>query len=390
MGFQFFIPTKLLFGQGTLNKLAKQKMPGKKGLIVISSGKSVRVSGTLDKVVEQIKTAGAESVIFDGISPNPSLENVRAGTELGRKEGCDFVVGLGGGSSIDAAKAIAMMLTNEGDYWEYQYGKTGGRKKAKAAPAPLIAIPTTAGTGTETDPWMVITNEETNEKIGGGGPKSFPVLSIVDPELMATIPPHLTAYQGFDALFHGIECYLAKVATPMSDIYSLKTVEAVGRNLAAAVADGSNMDAREQVAFGSTLAGFAMSFSSNGSEHAMEHALSAYHTSLPHGAGLIMISKEYHTMVASTVPELADRYVDLAKAMGMEDAKEPMDFVKALVKLQEVCGVAELKMSDYGMKIEECPAFADNAKETMGVLFATDRFQLSREQVIEIYEKSFR
>lgn len=390
MGFQCYIPTTLLFGCGMLNKLHKQRLPGKKALVVISNGKSVRTSGALDRVIDQLAQAGVTCEVFSGVMPNPTEANVMDGAAAGRAAGCDFVVGLGGGSSIDAAKAIAVMMTNEGTYWDYLFSGTGGRRKMKNKPAPVIAIPTTAGTGTETDPWMVVTKPETQEKIGGGTVRSFPVIALVDPELMASVPPKLTAFQGFDALFHGIECYLSKVGTPMSDIYALETVRAVGPWLAAACADGQNMEAREKVAWGSTLAGYAMSLSSNGSEHAMEHAMSAFQPSLPHGAGLIMISRAYHTHLAQHVPELADKLVTLAKAMGRAEAHEPMDFVQALVDLQRACGVEDLKMSDYGLKAEEIPAMEKNARETMGMLFAADAFTLTTEDCIAIYQQSYR
>ena len=248
---------------------------------------------------------------------------------------------------------------------------------------------TTAGTGPETDPWMVVSKPETQEKISGGTVRSFPVIALVDPELMVSVPPMLTAFQGFDALFHGIECYISKQGTPMSDIYALETVKAVGPWLAAACADGNNMEAREKVAWGATLAGYAMSLSSNGSEHAMEHAMSAFQHTLPHGAGLIMLSRAYHTHLAQNVPELAPKLVTLARAMGRENAETPMDFVNALVDLQKACGVDQLKMSDYGLKREDIPAMEQNARETMGMLFAADAFTLSTEDCVRIFEEAY-
>lgn len=390
MGFQCYIPTTLIFGCGMLNKLHKQRMPGKKALIVISNGKSVRFSGALDRVCDQLGQAGVDYEVFSGVMPNPTESNVMDGAAAGRAAGCDFVVGLGGGSSIDAAKAIAVMMTNDGTYWDYLFSGTGGRKKMKHAPAPVVAIPTTAGTGTETDPWMVVTKPETKEKIGGGSQRSFPVLAVVDPELMTSVPPKLTAYQGFDALFHGIECYLSKFATPMSDLYALETVKSVSSNLAVVCQNGNNLEAREKVAWGSTLAGYAMTLSSNGSEHAMEHAMSALQPELPHGAGLIMLSKAYHTYLAENVPALAPKLVTLAQAMGRTEASEPIEFVEALVELQIACGVDQLKMSDYGFTWYDIPALEKNARETMGMLFAADAFDLNAEDCIRIYQDALR
>ena len=390
MSFNFYMPTRILSGKGSLDKLKKQRMPGKKALIVISSGKSTRENGYLERVEAALKDAGAESVVFDKILANPIIANVMDGAKAACDNGCDFVVGLGGGSSIDAAKAIAAMATNDGHYWDYVYGGTGGSQRLKIDPLPLIAIPTTAGTGSESDNWAVITNEDTNEKIGFGNDKTFPVIAIVDADLMLTVPPKFTAFQGFDALFHSTEGYIAKRANLMSDMYALKAIEAVGRNLAAAYANGADEKAREQVAFGSTLSGVVMCVGSTTSEHALEHPMSGHHPDLPHGAGLIMISQAYYTHFAKNAPHLAERFIDMAKAMGKADAKDPMDFVTALVDLQKACDVHELKMSDYGITLKELPAFVTDAKATMMGLFKADSLELSDEDCLAIYRDSYR
>ncbi len=390
MPFTFNIPTNFVFGPGSVQKLHKQRLPGKKALIVISSGKSTRANGYLDTVQDQLTQAGVDFAVFDKMAANPVIDNVMDGAACARENGCDFVIGLGGGSSIDGAKAIAMMAPNEGNYWDYIYGGTGGGQKLKNKPLPIVAIPTTAGTGTELDAWTIITNEATNEKMSGGNRNTFPVLAIVDPDLMSTVPPKFTAYQGFDALFHSTESYINKTKNLMRDMLALRAIEAVGRNLARACEDGKDMAAREQVAFGSSLSGMVMSVDNLCSEHSMEHPLSAYHPEIPHGAGLIMISRAYYAHMVENCPALHDRFIDMAKAMGKEDAKEPMDFVTALVDLQKACGVDDLKMSDYGITPEEFPAFAQNARTTMGILFKMDRIELTDEDLVKIYTASFK
>lgn len=388
--FNFYVPTRIISGKGSLGKLRKQKMPGKKALIVISSGKSTRANGYLARVEEELQAAGVETVVFDGVSANPVIANVEAGAKVARDNGCDFVIGLGGGSSIDAAKSIAVMATNDGKYWDYIYGGTGGGQRMKQAPLPLFAIPTTAGTGTEADPWTVISNEDSHEKMALGNDKTFPVLAIVDPDLMSTVPPKFTAYQGFDALFHSTEGYIASRANLMSDMYALKAIEMVGQNLAVAYADGTNEEAREKVAFGSTLSGVVMCVGSTTSEHALEHPMSAHHPDLPHGAGLIMISEAYYTHFIKNAPQLKQRFIDMAQAMGKKDATDPMDFITVLTDLQKACGVDQLKMSEFGIKREELPEYVRDAKATMGGLFRMDQLALSDEDCLSIYEASYR
>ena len=295
MSFYMYVPTRMVFGCGQLKNMNKYEMPGKKALIVISNGKSVKENGALAETQKQLNEVGIEWAVYDGIMANPLKSAVMEGAAAARKNGCDFIVALGGGSVMDASKAIASMATNDGDLWDYVEAGTGKYKKLVNEPLPIVAITTTAGTGSEVDQYGVISNEVTNEKIGFGGYDSlFPKLAIIDPELMKSVPPKFTALQGFDALFHSTECYIANCANLMSDMYALKSIENLGKYLARAVKNGDDMEAREHVAFANTLSGVVMTLSACTSEHSLEHAMSAYHQELPHGAGLIMISKAYY------------------------------------------------------------------------------------------------
>ncbi len=390
MSFQMYVPTRILFGKGQLEGLHKQKLPGKKAMIVISNGKSTKRNGALEKTEKELKLAGAETVLFDKIMPNPLKQTIMEGAAFAKENHCDFIVALGGGSVMDASKAIAAMAANDGDLWDYISGGTGKGLPLVQEPLPVIAITTTAGTGSEVDQWGVVSNEETDEKIGFGGYDSlFPQIAIVDPQLMKSVPAEFTAYQGFDALFHSVECYISAAANLMSDMYALTAIENIGAYLARAVKDGSDMEAREHVAFANTLSGVVMTISSCTSEHSMEHAMSAYHHDLPHGAGLIMISKAYFTYFIEN-HACDERFIRMAQALGKTDAKEPMDFIAALVELQEQCGVADLKMSDYGIKPDEFMTLAQNARATMGGLFFCDRVLLSDEECAAIFEKAYR
>ncbi|MFI3322292.1 MAG: iron-containing alcohol dehydrogenase [Rikenellaceae bacterium] len=383
--FSQFIPTRLYFGAGSVNKLSEVALPGKKALIVISAGTSMRKFGYLDKVTTALESQNVECVVFDKILPNPIKEHVMEASELCRRENCDFVVGLGGGSSIDSAKSIAVMACNDGDYWDYIHGGTGKGMPPVGGALPIIAITTTAGTGTETDPWTVITNE--NQKIGYGFDATFPVIAIVDPELMLSVPSNLTAYQGFDAFFHSAEGYIATSATPISELYSLKSIELIYKSLPTAVADGSNIEARGDVALANTLAGMVESTSSCNSEHSLEHAMSAYYPALPHGAGLISISLEYFRTFMADCPE---KYMAMATAMTGEKSTDPNDFITALATLQERCGVDNIKLSEWGVKPEDFPKLGQNARETMPGLFTVDPRPITDAEIQNIFEKSFK
>lgn len=387
--YDMYIPTRVMFGEGMLNKLGDQPIPGRRALIIISNGKSTRANGYLARTEEQLHRAGVETFVFDGVAPNPSVGNVNAGAKVARDNDCDFLVALGGGSVMDCAKAIAVMATNEGELWDYVPIGSGKGQPIAVRPLPIIAITTTAGTGSETDSSGVITKEDTFEKAFVGDASLFPVLSIVDAELMKSVPATFTAYQGFDALFHSTEGYIAKGANLMSDMYALEAIRNIAEYLPRAINDGNDIEARTRVAFGNTLSGGVMCLTLITSEHALEHALSAYHPNLPHGAGLIMVSRAYYKYFIEH-HACDDRFIRMAQAMGMTEATKPEDFLTALTRLQEACGVADLKMSDYGIVPEEFETLMRNTREVMGVMFTSDRVQMSDADIVNVYKESYK
>lgn len=387
--YDMYVPTRVMFGVGMLNRLSEQPLPGKRALIVISNGKSTRANGYLARTEEQLHKAGVETVVFAGATPNPTVSDVNAGAKAARENGCDFLVALGGGSVMDCSKGIAVMATNEGELWDYVTIGSGKGHPIAVRPLPIVAVTTTAGTGSETDNSGVITKEDTFEKAFIGDVSLFPVLAIVDPELMATVPPAFTAYQGFDALFHSTEGYIAGGANLMSDMYALTAIEHLAKYLPRAVKDGKDMEARTHVAWGNTLSGAVMCLTLITSEHAMEHALSAYHPALPHGAGLIMISKAYYKYFIEH-HACDERFVRMAQVMGMPEATKPEDFLTALTRLQEACGVADLKMSDYGIKPDELETLMRNSREVMGIMYTSDRVKMSDEDIVNVYKESYK
>ncbi len=389
MNFSFYNPTRILFGAGELNNLYKQTMPGKKALLLISNGKSTKVNGSLDRTIEQLEKAGIEYAIFDKIMENPYKSVIMEGAAFAKENACDFILALGGGAVLDASVAIAAMATNPGDLWDYVFGGTGKAMPLKNPGLPIVTIATTSGTGSEINCWGVISNPDTNEKIGFGAPELVPVLAIVDPELMRTVPARYTAYQGFDALFHNTEVMISNGVNILSEAIALSAIENITKYLPRAVRDGNDMEAREHVAYGSTLAGITMQLTSTTAEHSMEHSMSAYHHNLPHGAGLIMISKAFYEFFIER-HACDEQFIKMAKAMGIENADKPEDFITALVKLQEDCGVADLKMSDYGFKKEESMTLARGARSMQGGLFLANPCEMTDEDCAGIFDKSYR
>lgn len=381
--------TTVFFGSGELNRLHTLAMPGRKALVVISNGKSTRANGYLDRVLNELGQAGVETVVYDKVQANPTKPIVEEGAQLANREGCDFIVALGGGSVMDAGKVIALNAANPGDLWRLAGGRTGKGERAEHAPLPWIAITTTAGTGSEVDAAGVITNLETNEKLGIGDPRDFAVYAIVDPDLMMSVPPRFTVYQGFDALFHSLEGYVSNQSNLFSDMVQEAAIRNVGRYLPVAYRDGSNKEARAHMAFANTMSGYSMVTSACTAEHSIEHALSAYHERLPHGAGLIMISKAYFSAVIRR-HVCDDRFVNMARFLGKADATQPEDFITALTDLQKACDVDDLRMSDYGITPSEFDAMASNAIEVMGGLVACDRQPFNHDEIVDILRRSYK
>lgn len=389
--YNFYAPTRVLFGAGQLQNLHTLAMPGKKAMIVTSNGKSTIVNGSLAETEKELEAAGCSYALFNKVAANPLKAVVEEGAQFARSNDCDFVVALGGGSVMDAAKNMAMLAPQAtDDLWDYVFTANGKKRTPEVAPLPWIAITTSAGTGSEVDAAGVITNPDTKEKIGVGGfPGMMATYAIVDPELMRTVPAKYTAYQGFDALFHSLEGYISNRHNPMSDMVQRAAIEHIGKYLPRAVADGNDMEARSAVAFANTMSGYSMDVSACTSEHSMEHAMSAYHPTLPHGAGLIMISVEYFSYwIGRHVCD--DRFVAMARFLGKADAEKPEDFISALKDLQHACGVDDLRMSDYGIQKDEALTLARNARETMGMLFVCDPADMPEADCAGIYERSWK
>ena len=336
MKFTFQTPTRLIFGSGRLDALGDEKLPGKKALLLTSRGKSAERTGALERTMKALERAGAQYVYCPMVESNPVVDNVMKAALAAREAECDFVIALGGGSVMDCGKAVAMMATNPGDFWDY--------------------VP--QGTG-------------------------------VDPELTLSVPPKLTAYQGFDALFHAVEGYLTKRPNYMSDMFALEAVRHIASGLARAVKDGHDLEAREHVSIANTLGGYVMACCRLTSQHALEHALSGECPEMQHGAGLIMLSIAYFSHMIKTGAN-SMRFIELAHALGVKDAVHPDDFLRALHDLQIACGVADLKMSDYGITRDDIPKLAAKARSVGAALFEQDAVALTFEDTVSILDSAWR
>ncbi len=384
MKFTYYMPTKIYFGKNSIEKLEGfADKVGKKAMIVIGSSGAMKKYGYLEKVTNILDKKGISYIIYDKILPNPLDTQVNEAADIARREGVDFIIGLGGGSTIDSAKAIAITAKGEEPFWTYVIGGTGGGKVPKEA-LPIIAIPTTSGTGTEADPFAVITKEGAREKIGIGYEVIYPKFSIVDPEFTVSLPKEQTAFTGMDAFFHALESYLNVDHQPASDLLALEAMELINIYLPVAVKDGQNYDAREKLSWASTAAGICEALSGCIAHHSLEHALSAFYPEIPHGQGLIALGPAFFEYIA---PQVEERLVTISKILGA--GKTAIGFVHALTRLIKLLNLPKLTLKELGVDREKIPEMAENAFYTMGKLFELTPVRLTKEDVIKIYEKAY-
>lgn len=305
----FLAPSVNFIGKGTLSEIGpRAKMFGTKALLVTDKGVNSIPDGPMDKVREELDKMGVGHVDYADVDANPRDTNVFEGLEIYRKEGCDLLISVGGGSSHDCAKGIGIAETHSGDL----YRDYAGIEKLTNALPPILSVNTTAGTGSEVTRHCVLTNSKEKIKFVIVSWRNLPQVSINDPLLMVGKPPALTASTGMDALTHAVECYLTPFATPMTDAFSKEAIILVANYLRRAVADGSDLEAREKMAYASVLAGMAFNNAGLGYVHAMAHQLGGL-LDMPHGVANAILLPHVERWNLMTNPE---KFADIAVLMG--------------------------------------------------------------------------
>ncbi|OOF23738.1 L-threonine dehydrogenase [Salinivibrio sp. IB574] len=378
MSSTFFIPAINLMGAGCLSEAADaiQSHGFKKALIV--TDKVLNQIGVVKQIAALLDSREVDCVVYDGTQPNPTTENVAQGLALLQANQCDCVISLGGGSPHDCAKGIALVAANGGHISDYE-----GVDQSAKPQLPLIAINTTAGTASEMTRFCIITDEARHIKMAIVDKHTTPIISVNDPELMLAKPASLTAATGMDALTHAIEAYVSTAATPITDAVALKAMTLIQENLRTAVADGQNLEAREQMAYAQFMAGMAFNNASLGYVHAMAHQLGGFYD-LPHGvcnAVLLPHVQRYNAQVC------AERLRDVATAMGVdtesmnaeEGAKAAIQAIQALATDVGIpAGLREL-----GAKEEDIDVLTKNAlNDACGF---TNPKQATHEEIAKIF-----
>ena len=349
------VPTHIVHGPGSISWLGELV----RGLGVerpfLVTDKGVVSAGLAERALESL----GDAFVFDGVSPNPDVELVGEASALYREEGCDGLVALGGGSSMDTAKGVGVEVTHGGSILDYEYGKTPLLRRIP----PLVTVPTTAGTGSEVTLWAVITDHARGIKFNVGGTSLIGAhVAVIDPTLMVGLPPAITAATGMDALSHGIECYTCDYHQPFTDAFALAAIEYVGRWLRVAYEDGANLEARTFMAHGATFGGMAYGTESAGAAHAMSQSAGGVHD-CPHGA---LTARVLGPVCEYNAPAAPERYARIAQALGVDvHGLEPLE--AAMAGIEELYSLTEdvkiPTMEELGFSEDEIPMLAKIAYE---------------------------
>lgn len=374
----FFIPPVNTIGSGTVKELGDKlkSLNAKNPLIVTDKG--ITATGITEKVVGYIKEAGLSCSVYDETVPNPTDKNVEAGLAIYQKNNCDSIVTLGGGSPHDCGKGIGILASNGGNIRDY----AGVDMSSKPMP-PFVAVNTTAGTASEMTRFCIITNTETHVKMAIVDWRCIPNFSINDPDLMVGKPPALTAATGMDALTHAVEAYVSIAATPITDACALMAIDLIAKYLRKAVARGTDMEAREQMAYAQFLAGMAFSNASLGYVHAMAHQLGGMYD-LPHGVCNAILLPH---VCAFNVNAAMERYAVIAEHMGACTCGTTRDVayngIEAIKTLAADVGIPA-GLSALNVKEADFKAMAENAMKDACSL--TNPRTAKLEEVIGIFK----
>jgi alcohol dehydrogenase class IV len=367
----FQAATRVIFGPGAVTNLgALARELGLRSCLVVTDA-GVMGAGIAPRVVDVLGGMGVETAIFDTVEPNPSMETVEKAFDLYRNAGCEGVVAVGGGSPIDAAKAVAVLATNPGELPAYV-----GVDMIANPLAPLLAVPTTIGTGSEVTTWAVITDLAQRKKVVLGSRLLAPRLAVLDPELILSLPASLAASTGVDALTHAIESVTSVFATPFTDALALESIRLIAANLPAAV-NAPDLESRGNMLYASTLAGLAFSYARTGLVHGMAHPLSAYYD-VPHGLANAILLPHVLTFNAPTCEAQLAR---VAGAMGEPPSAEAA--IEAVRHLNVQVGIP-LRLSHVGVTDAYISQMVQDAYESGNAQVVNPR-QPTVEEVLELY-----
>jgi alcohol dehydrogenase class IV len=383
--FTYCHPTEIRFGAGRVQEVGSQAARFGRRCLLVTAKAWPDIAPVYERVKASLRAAGLEVAHFDGVRPNPTTAVVTEGATLARQHQADVIVGLGGGSSMDTAKAIAVEATHPGTSWDYLFYKTPPGPHT----LPVIAVTTTSGTGSQVTQVAVVTNTERRDKSALYNSLLFPRVAIVDPELMLTAPAHLTAATGFDAFTHAFESFLHVGASPYTDMMALEAIRLVAAHLPSAVHGGSDLLARSALAWADTLAGLCIASAGVTLPHGIGMAIGGMYPHVMHGEALAVVYPAIARFSWASAPR---KYAALARILepalgGLDDAAAAERCADAIVRFQQAIALA---LTLEGLKVprEELPALAEQSMVLPD--YKNHPVAATREQVLALLEESYR
>ena len=390
MEFSYFLPVNIQFGWNKVDNVAEFAAPYGKKALIVTGRTSAKKSGLYDRVVAKLEAAHIDHVLFDQVDANPLTTTALDGAALAKSESCDMVIAIGGGSIMDCAKGIAFMAVNDGDINDYIFNR-----KTSDNALPLIVIPTTCGTGSEGNGFGVLTNPETGDKKSLRCNAIVPKVSIVDPAVMGTMPPHVLASVGFDALCHNIEAYTSKTAQPFTDALAhyavtllaqylvplYKHVKAIVNGQEAVLNKKQLTKAWESVTLASTIGGMVINTAGVTLGHGMEHPASGL-KDITHGVGLAVIEPIVVEYTWSANPE---KFNSLARIFNHGDGSELGEALRLIVHDLDLT----TNLTELGFTKKDIPWLMDNVYVVATGNIANTVAKISREDIEVLYKKMF-
>ena len=372
MNFNYYLPVNLVFGRGKVNLLGEETAKYGQKALIVTGRTSTKKTGLLDKALKLLEKSGVEYVVFDKVDQNPLTTTAEEGAALAVHRGCDVVIGLGGGSIMDAAKGIAFIVKNEGDISDYIFGKKFGPEAL-----PIVLVPTTAGTGSEGNNFAVLTNPENGDKKSLRTHAIYAKVSIIDPELMVTMPRPLIATVGFDALTHNMEAYVSKISQPITEMQAIYGMKLLAENLRKVYNNPQDLEAWEKVTLASTLGGMVIGMAGVTGAHGLEHPASGL-KDIVHGKGLAALTPE---IIERSIAYAPEKFARISKILGGKDEKDCAHVVREFLRDLDM----NVTLGEMGITHEDVEWMADNCMKVSAVSVNNSPKAFTLEEIKEIY-----
>lgn len=374
MEFQYYLPVNLVFGRGSVAKIGNIAVDYGKKALIVTGHSSTKKSGLLDRIIRYLEKSGIESVVFDKVKQNPLTTTAEEAADLAKTENCDMVIGAGGGSIMDCAKAAAFLAVNDGDINDYIFN----RLKSNAA-LPIILVPTTCGTGSEGNGFAVLTNPENGDKKSLRCNAIVANASIIDSECMMTMPRGILANVGFDALCHCMEAYISKISQPMTDMMCEKGMELLGKYLIPLYEGACEPEAWDAVSLASTIGGMVIYTAGVTLAHGMEHPASGLRD-ITHGKGLAAITPAVMEASTAGCPE---KFAVISRCLGGKDEKDCVDRIRKLIEQLNLT----VTLGELGIKEEDVAWMAENCMKVSAAGISYHPVTFDRDQIEELYRR---